>query len=170
MTNIRDLRRKMGQMPPSGPRHLAESVKPKTAASERPAVYPIDGELPDNPAMIGDIVMLCYGDPNLIDSPTFYLPAIVTNAMPGGRVNIQAFFDVFLKGAAPNGQPVSLPSAAGFGNVPYNREAKTLTWCWRDDLKKIVEKSLEKAVEEATAAAKEAGDADGSQLLLPEVP
>ena len=167
MSNIQDLRRKMGQMPPSGPRHLSESRKPEPAKSERPAVYPVDGELPEKAALIGDTVMLCYGDPQLIDSPNFYLPAIVTNSMPGGRVNIQAFFDVFLKGSAPDGRPVNLPSVAGFGNVPYNREAKTLTWCWREDLQKIVEKSLEKALEEA--ATEEAAKAD-APTLLHEVP
>jgi hypothetical protein len=134
-----------------------KEAPPPGGKSGKPPVYEVDGDLPKVPANIGDTVMLCYGDPLLIDSGTVYMPAMVTNGMAQGRVNVQAFFDVFLRGSDSQGRPVQMPPVGGFGNVPYSRTRKALTWCWRDDL---IESALAEQAQAEQVAQAEAPAAD----------
>lgn len=105
-------------------------------ASQEEGTFAVEVEatgMPERPARVGDIVVLTWGDPTLIGSPTIEIPLIVTLAdAQSGRVNGQMVCDPTMQGADQRGRPVQMPSVVPVANVPYALEPRPLTWRHRE--------------------------------------
>lgn len=93
----------------------------------------VTGDVPEHAARVGDIVVLTWGDPNLVNSPTIEIPLIVTLLDPqSGRVNGQMICDPTMQGMDAKGRPTQMPSIVPVANVPYAAEPRPLTWRHRE--------------------------------------
>lgn len=95
----------------------------------------VDGEVPEKAPRIGDLVLLTWGDPQLVGGPLIDIAFILTLVDPTtGRVNGQMLTDPTMKGMDPRtGEAVSLPPIVPMGNVPYSATPKAMTWRYRAD-------------------------------------
>lgn len=106
-----------------------DAAKPKQAKPEGIAVE-VDGDLPEKLPEVGDVVLLSWGDPQLIGGPLIPIPLIVTLMDPAtGRVNGQMITDPTMQGMDPRtGRSIPLPGIAPVANVPYANPPRALTW------------------------------------------
>lgn len=88
----------------------------------------VDGDLPEFFPEIGTVVLVSWGDPNLVNSETTTVPMVVTGCTGEGRVFGQVFTDPRLVGMGPDGRPQAVPSTFPVQNLPYSAEPRPLTW------------------------------------------
>jgi len=94
----------------------------------------VEGDMPEKIARVGDIVLLTWGDPNMIGTPMFDVALVVTLADPKtGRLNGQMITDPTMQGMDPrSGRPVPIPSVVPVANVPFSATQRPMTWRHRD--------------------------------------
>lgn len=104
--------------------------EPLQADPEAGIAIEVEGELPEVSAKVGDLVILTWGDPQLVGGPTFPIPLIVTLVDDkSGRVNGQMITDPTMQGMDPRtGRAISLPSVIPVANVPFAAEPRAMTW------------------------------------------
>jgi hypothetical protein len=88
----------------------------------------VDGDLPEFFPEVGTVVLVSWGDPNLVGSETTTVPMVVTGCTGEGRVFGQVFTDPRLVGMGPDGRPQAVPSTFPVQNLPYSDEPRPLTW------------------------------------------
>jgi hypothetical protein len=88
----------------------------------------VDGDMPEFFPEIGTVVLVAWGDPNLVNSETTTVPMVVTGCTGEGRVFGQVFTDPRLVGMGPDGRPQAVPSTFPVQNLPYSKEPRPLTW------------------------------------------
>lgn len=88
----------------------------------------VDGDLPEFFPEIGTIVLVAWGDPNLVGGETTTLPVLVTGCTIEGRVFGHVFTDPRLVGMGPDGRPQAVPPTFPVQNLPYSTEPRPLTW------------------------------------------
>lgn len=95
----------------------------------------VEGEVPAKAARVADLVILTWGDPNLVGGQTIEIPMIVTLSDPAsGRINGQMICDPTMQGMDPrSGRPVQMPSVVPVANVPYSETPRPLTWRFREE-------------------------------------
>jgi hypothetical protein len=111
----------------------SEEQAPDAAGSAGIAIE-VDGDLPEKSPRIGDVVLLSWGDPQLVGGPMIAVPLIVTLTDPAtGRVNGQMITDPTMQGMDPRtGRSIPLPGIAPVANVPYANPPRPLTWRHQD--------------------------------------
>lgn len=121
MSNVKDLLKKKAEK--------VEKVEPENVAVE------VDGDVPARAPRTADLVLLTWGDPQLVGGPLIDIPFILTLADPAtGRVNGQMITDPTMQGMDPRtGRSIPLPGIAPVANVPYSAKPKALTWRYRED-------------------------------------
>lgn len=95
----------------------------------------VDGDLPEKAPRTGYLVLLTWGDPQLVGGPLIDIPFIITLADPStGRVNGQMVTDPTMQGMDPRtGRSIPLPGISPVANVPYSATPKPLTWRYQVD-------------------------------------
>jgi hypothetical protein len=84
---------------------------------------------PEKMPQVGDLVIYCHGDPNVIGGETNDLPAIVVQVSDDGRVAGQAFLPPGTMLNTPTG---SMPVATMPIVASYDAKPRAATWRWRD--------------------------------------
>lgn len=103
--------------------------KQQSQGAEGVAIEMDDGDLPQIMPEPGDVVVLSYGDPSLIDMPLVDIPVIVTLVdAKNGRLNGQMILDPSMQGMGPGGRPVQMPPVAPVANVPHSAKPRAMTW------------------------------------------
>jgi hypothetical protein len=106
-----------------------EQAKVEAEAEVAPVSVEVDGDLPEKAAQIGDVVLLTWGDPQLVGGPTFDVTLVITLTDPAnGRVNGQMITDPTMQGMDARGRPVPLAPIVPVANVPYSSTPRPLTW------------------------------------------
>lgn len=104
--------------------------KPIEADPDAAIAVEVEGDMPEQEAKVGDIVLMHWGEPNLIGGPTIPIPLIVTLTDPKtGRINGQMIADPTMQGMDPRtGRSVQMPPVIPVANVPYSAEGRAMTW------------------------------------------
>jgi hypothetical protein len=76
----------------------------------------------------GSMVIMTYGDPNIIGGNTVEMVTLVVDCSEEGLVTGWAFTQMGMTAAGPRGQPVALPPLIPVGNLPYNSKGAKLSW------------------------------------------
>ena len=94
----------------------------------------VEGETPESAAEVGEIVLMTWGNPQLVGGETIEIPLIVTLVDPqSGRVNGQMICDPTMQGMDPRtGRPVAMPPVVPVANVPYAATPRAMTWRHRE--------------------------------------
>jgi hypothetical protein len=108
--------------------------KPIEADPDAAIAVEVEGEIPEREAKVGDIVLMNWGDPQLIGGPTITIPLIVTLSDPkSGRLNGQMISDPTMQGMdGRTGRAMQMPPVIPVANVPYSAEGRAMTWKHRD--------------------------------------
>ena len=124
----------------SNPTNVKDLLKKKVEKEKEKAADPavaveVDGDIPERAPRIADLVVLTWGDPQLVGGPLIDIPFIITLADPKtGRVNGQMITDPTMQGMDPRtGRAIPLPGIAPVANIPYSATPKALTWRYRED-------------------------------------
>jgi len=90
----------------------------------------VAGEFPHVMPEVGDIVLLPWGDPQLVGGPTFDAPLLVTLIDPQtGRINGHMVCDLTMQGIdSRSGRPMAMPATVPMGNLPFSLTRRPLTW------------------------------------------
>jgi hypothetical protein len=94
----------------------------------------VEGETPEMAAKVGEIVLLTWGNPQLVGGETIEIPLIVTLVDPkSGRLNGQMICDPTMQGMDPRtGRPIAMPPVVPVANVPYAATPRAMTWRHRE--------------------------------------
>ena len=117
--------------------NVRDILKKKAEQRETEAegmVVEVHGDLPERAARVADVVLLTWGDPSLVNSPTIEIPFIVTLSDPAtGRVNGQMVCDPTMQGRDPRTfQQIQMPPIVPVANVPYSATPRPITWRFRE--------------------------------------
>lgn len=122
--NVTDILKKKREQ-----KEAAQAAQAAQAAEDAVVSVEVEGDLPERAAQIGDVVLLTWGDPQLVGGPTFDVALIVTLTDPKtGRVNGQMVSDPTMQGMDQRGRPIALPPMVPMANVPYASTPRALTW------------------------------------------
>ncbi len=119
MGQLRSLQRAMDRK--------AASNKPPEKSQDGISVQ-VDGDTPPFAPSVGDVLIVSWGDPNLIDGQLVELPMILTSLLQGGRVCGQIVTDPQLVGMGPGGQQQRLPVTIPVVNIPFSATPRAMTW------------------------------------------